>query len=442
MIKKYFIFLFLNNLIYFLNAYYADEAIMMNNNQTDYSNLSVTTPENDKQYHIVEICILPFIFLIGTVCNILTFLVMRRKKMRHQSTYFYMAVLAVADEMVLLVGCLNYWIYLVFDKTITIMSNISCKLACVLLYGTFHFGVWIVVIMTVERFIAVALPLQASRLCTVKRAKISTLIIAFVIFAINFHFLVTHALISRNSGALGCQAIDEKYDFFMLHIWPWIDASTYSYIPLSLLIIFNILIVHNLIKASKNIQKLNSNSNKNRSNLKSQFFLFSLCPCLRFNSQKEHKKLFRFNLNQKKPSSKNLLVTSSHLSAVTSVVYNQENKVNTMNRSSSSANLTNSPTSQANQPSSANRRLTIMLLVVSMTFFITSTPIVILQTVEQAGVVSNSKALIVIRGIFLILQYMNHSINFFLYAVTGKTFRREFFALFKPFKKKWKITKL
>ena len=69
-----------------------------------------------------------------------------------------------------------------------------------------------------------------------------------------------------------------------------------------------------------------------------------------------------------------------------------------------------------------------MLLVVSITFFITSVPIVTLQTIERNyQQISN---LVVLKGIFLALQYLNHSINFFLYAVTGKTFRKEFLALF------------
>ncbi len=69
-----------------------------------------------------------------------------------------------------------------------------------------------------------------------------------------------------------------------------------------------------------------------------------------------------------------------------------------------------------------------MLLVVSITFFVTSVPIVTLQTIErQYQQISN---LVVLKGIFLALQYLNHSINFFLYAVTGKTFRKEFLALF------------
>lgn len=79
-----------------------------------------------------------------------------------------------------------------------------------------------------------------------------------------------------------------------------------------------------------------------------------------------------------------------------------------------------------------------MLLVVSTTFLITSTPIVTLQTVEltSSDRFGEPPTLKIIKGIFLSLQYLNHSINFFLYAVTGKTFRREFFGMFRPFFKK------
>jgi hypothetical protein len=102
----------------------------------------------------------------------------------------------------------------------------------------------------------VALPLQASHLCTVKRAKIATVSLSFIILLVNIHFLFTHGLVNRNNQT-GCQTTTDAYEFFMFTIWPWIDASIYSFTPLTLLIIFNILIIYNLLKASKNIKKLN-----------------------------------------------------------------------------------------------------------------------------------------------------------------------------------------
>jgi hypothetical protein len=126
--------------------------------------------------------------------------------------------------------------------------------------------------MTIERFIAVALPLQASYLCTVKRAKASTLILACCILLINIHFTVTHSLIKRH-GEIGCQSKNETFDFFINNIWPWIDASIYSFIPMSLLLIFNLLIVLNLMKASRNIQKFQKQ--EAYENSKCKFFNFN-----------------------------------------------------------------------------------------------------------------------------------------------------------------------
>lgn len=426
--------------------------VTMSSNQS--AEILIPPAKSIKQEHMVEFILLPFIFLVGTVCNFLTFLVMRRKKMRHQSTYFYMAVLAIADEMVLMIGCLNYWFYVFMNINIMIVSVYFCKLACLFLYGMFHFCVWIVVIMTIERFIAVALPLQANRLCTVKRAKLYTLVLVCIIFLINIHFLFSHTVFKReNSDELGCQPKNTKFEFLMHKIWPWIDASIYSFIPLSLLIIFNILIIHNLIKASKNIEKLNSYNTKikvkreTNEPSKKSFYLFSFqcldCCCSngdkksesnnknllypnRTIDQCERKKNRLFKLGREEKSLKVVAKPKS--------IYHQ----NYLNTPSTTKQTIISSTSNLSSPnsSSANRRLTIMLLVISLTFFITSTPIVTLQTIEQAGLVSQSRALAITRGIFIVLQYLNHSINFFLYAVTGKTFRREFFALFKSSSRK------
>ena len=54
----------------------------------------------DKEYEMAKIVILstfPVIFVFGTIGNILTFIVMQRGSLKHSSTCFYMAMLAVAD---------------------------------------------------------------------------------------------------------------------------------------------------------------------------------------------------------------------------------------------------------------------------------------------------------------------------------------------------------
>ena len=54
----------------------------------------------DEDFETVKIVILstfPLIFVIGTIGNLLTFIVMQRGSLKHSSTCFYMAMLAVAD---------------------------------------------------------------------------------------------------------------------------------------------------------------------------------------------------------------------------------------------------------------------------------------------------------------------------------------------------------
>ena len=77
--------------------------------------------------------ILPFLLLIGTTCNTLTFLVMRRGRMRYSSSCFYMATLAIADTFVLWIGCLNRWLELLDKQRPILACNFCCKI------GTFAF---------------------------------------------------------------------------------------------------------------------------------------------------------------------------------------------------------------------------------------------------------------------------------------------------------------
>nr|QVK45795.1 G protein-coupled receptor [Proales similis] len=357
------------------------------------TNMTESEPEDaGLRPFLVEYYTFPVIVLLGTVCNSLAFIVLRGKKMRSQSTYFYMAVLAVADEMVLINGCLNFWLYLYFGKTFLMFSVLSCKFASFALYAALHFSVWTVVIMTVERFIAVTLPLKAGILCTVKRAKLAILTLFAIIVLVNIHFFVTHSLVEIQ-GQVGCLPESSWANYFMEGVWPWIDASIYSYVPLSLLIVFNVMIIHNLVKASNKMDKMNE-AKRASSTAHSNYKLI-------YRSKQRDA-----NTSPTEPAGNNQTESKS--------IYQSSQQINQANQSNSSA----------------NRKLTIMLLVVSMTFLVTSMPIVTLQTIELTGRLEQSTTLTVIRGIFLSLQYLNHSINFFLYGIFCTRFRREFLDLF------------
>jgi hypothetical protein len=78
--------------------------------------------------HHIEIITLPMLIMFGSIFNIMTFIVMRRRRMRISSTCFYMAALAVTDTLVLWTGCLNQWFYIIHLPTLVVKSNFTCKL--------------------------------------------------------------------------------------------------------------------------------------------------------------------------------------------------------------------------------------------------------------------------------------------------------------------------
>jgi hypothetical protein len=80
-----------------------------------------------------------------------------------------------------------------------------------------------------------------------------------------------------------------------------------------------------------------------------------------------------------------------------------------------------------------SRRVTFMLLSVSIAFCIFSAPMSLMQIVQSISKPGyNETPLAIGKAIAELCQYVNHSCNFFLYALTGRIFRREFVRLFFP----------
>ncbi|UJR27502.1 hypothetical protein I4U23_008786 [Adineta vaga] len=326
----------------------------------------------------VEIITLPILILFGSICNITTFIVMRRRRMRVSSTCFYMAALAVTDTLVLWTGCLNQWFYIIHIPTVVAKSNFTCKLLPFLFVLFADASVWIIVCMSFERYFAVSHPLRASQMCTTKRAK-WVLLVMFVVFAlIDGHFLLT----------LELEIIDGHYRVchpktwarhFVGKIFVFIDALKYSAIPFCILLILSIMIIQRVFRAegiSAQLQNL------------------------------------RYLHNYRPYSATASLSCATHTSALT---------VNPL------------PSNTLTSNTRVGRRVTFMLLSVSIAFCVFSAPMSLMQIVQSITKPGYHETPLAIgKAIAELCQYINHSCNFFLYALTGRVFRREFVRLFFP----------
>lgn len=79
------------------------------------------------------------------------------------------------------------------------------------------------------------------------------------------------------------------------------------------------------------------------------------------------------------------------------------------------------------------RRVTFMLLSVSIAFCVFSAPMSFMQIVQSIIKPGHYELPLAIgKAVAELCQYVNHSCNFFLYALTGRIFRRELVRLFFP----------
>ena len=115
----------------------------------------------------------PIILILGTIGNILSAYIMSQKPLRRSVTALYLSVLAVVDTLVLYTGLLRYWIKAISGVDIRNQSQLTCRLHAFLVYWFTDLAVWIIVIVTLERFINVQYPHKARIYCNKMTAVIS-----------------------------------------------------------------------------------------------------------------------------------------------------------------------------------------------------------------------------------------------------------------------------
>ena len=305
----------------------------------------------------------PLVLLVGTFGNLFSFFILRQS-MNKISTYFYLAILALTDILVLFIGLLRLWIGEITGFDIRDGSDVICKGVITLGYIFSDFSVWLIVAVTTERYIAVCFPLKASFMCDVKQSRITTAVLFLFTIFLNCHFLWT-VEVSRepnhNSTSMTshCQATPD-FRYLLDVVWPWVDAAIYSLVPSVVMTILNILIIRQVIRARHLRMTLQSGK--------------TTCTCLQTNRNRKRCKC-----------------------------------------------------DKSRTPNESSLKLTSMLLVVSFSFILTTSPNnvgVIVKTCMIDITHQGAAQLYLAVTVTEMLMYLNHSINFFLYCATGGRFRR------------------
>ena len=197
----------------------------------------------------------PLFILLGTIGNVLTIFVLRRRAMK--SVRFFLTALAVVDTVMLYDGFAHDWLYRITTPRIVIryLSPVTCKMQLFLLVTCKWSSAWILVAITIQRFLSVLLPLKAKTICSRRVPCITLLTIITFSAAVNSHFFFTFGPAIVGSGNKttfhNCQKIKP---IFLGDIWPWIDAAFGSFIPFFVLIVCNVGILGKLIQAKSRMR--------------------------------------------------------------------------------------------------------------------------------------------------------------------------------------------
>ncbi|XP_037529152.1 thyrotropin-releasing hormone receptor [Rhipicephalus sanguineus] len=122
-------------------------------------------------YRIIGTIFQGIIFAVGVLGNIMVVIVVMRTRSMHTPTNCYLVSLSVADFMVLVASVPNEIIsyYVLGDEWI--WGRAGCALFIFLQYLGINASSLSITAFTVERYIAICLPMKAQTMCTVKRAK-------------------------------------------------------------------------------------------------------------------------------------------------------------------------------------------------------------------------------------------------------------------------------
>ena len=186
----------------------------------------------------------PIVMAIGFLGNMCSLLVTTRPQFRKRSTYCYLSVLAVADTFVLLILGTAYIIMMATDSRELLLSAVFCTLVYFLYYQSTHLASWLLVAITIDRYIYIHCPLLRATLCTVRRAQQVCVAIAVLSVLVNVHQFGTEILV--DTGEIKYCAARPGSEKFLYEVWPILDAVLYAYLPSICITIVNLFTIRHL----------------------------------------------------------------------------------------------------------------------------------------------------------------------------------------------------
>ena len=132
----------------------------------------------------------PIFLVVGLCGNLLSFVVLSRKRMRVFTTSVYLRCLAIVDSLVLLFAVLRDTIYHHTNIDVGELSDTACKVFQWINYNVTALSGWILCAIAMDRLIAVKYPLWTKSHCTKRIAMAVVVTLTVTVVLLNSHYLM------------------------------------------------------------------------------------------------------------------------------------------------------------------------------------------------------------------------------------------------------------
>jgi len=184
---------------------------------------------------------------VGLCCNLLSLLVLARDKTMNPTTSFLLKMLALADILFIFIHPMEGLMH--FQGLLSTVCRRAISVVClVCLKPIVHTSaVWMVVVVTVERYIAITWSLHAARHITMTRVRTAVCVVWISSFVFSLPYCLVHKI--RLDDEYTCthvrSGLIDDNAFFDVYA-PYITLIIVFALPLTLLIVFNSLLVKSI----------------------------------------------------------------------------------------------------------------------------------------------------------------------------------------------------
>ncbi|CAF1213685.1 unnamed protein product [Rotaria magnacalcarata] len=215
-------------------------------NRTNLSSSIESAAQNNtlqQSSHYIYAILFPLIFILGIVGNLFSSVIFCITKLNHISCGIYFLLLAIYDSLALIAGLHHC---LAIGYNVPALSGAYCRVRNFLLYMSMDMTSWMVVAISVDRYLKARHPIKARIYATRKLSIFISCCLNVIFILKNFHLLTILIGNFTEDAADNCDPNPHyrMYSFFFNNIWPWIDFTTYALLPFILVTISNTFIIH------------------------------------------------------------------------------------------------------------------------------------------------------------------------------------------------------